>query len=144
MRFLSILFLFFISIISSYSLSDVYAQRIYRDIVVANGISHAPALIFSGSSDIDARYENNGPIVITEGMLRFVHNKDELAHILGHELAHFTTYHIGSDEWFNEYGADLLGAFYMQRAGYNKCVGVQALKRVPWDKSHPNPLDRIK
>ncbi len=35
-----------------------------------------------------------GQIIVTEGLLRFVHTDDELAMILGHELAHITQGHV--------------------------------------------------
>lgn len=40
-------------------------------------------------------FASGDKIIITTGMLRFVRNDDELAHIIGHEIAHNALNHIG-------------------------------------------------
>jgi len=56
-----------------------------------------------------------GRIVITEGMLRFVRSDDELAMILGHELAHLTLGHVSRGAVNNALlgiGSIILGTIY--------------------------------
>jgi predicted Zn-dependent protease len=72
-------------------------------------------------------------------------NKDELALVLGHELAHYKLGHHGSNHR-NEYAADALGYQYAAKAGYNVCRGKNIFKkfRKGGSATHPDPRDRIK
>ncbi|NNE58229.1 MAG: M48 family metalloprotease [Hellea sp.] len=83
------------------------------------------------SSAINA-YANGKSIVVTAGMMDFVESDDELAYIIGHELAHNTQSHIrksitnyvlslGGTRYTRgfESEADYVGLYFMVRAGYN-------------------------
>ncbi len=99
--------------------------------------------------DINAFADNKGDITIFTGMIDFVRNEDELATVIGHELAHLSAQHIkrsigtsilatvaqeaiggtlgnlaGSALFTkqsrkHEREADRLGMLYMWRAGYD-------------------------
>lgn len=135
------LFLLLISC-NSYSMSFGQAQSIYQRLVATNGIGIYPGLYLNPSSDANA---SSSPmrIEVTAGMLRFAHNADELALVLGHELGHYVLHHTGSTP-SNEFAADRLGAQFEDRAGYNHCNGVQLLYRFhdKADSTHPDSDER--
>ena len=92
------------------------------------------------SSAINA-VANGKSIMVTAGMMDFVKSDDELAYIVGHELAHNTQSHIrksitnyilslGGTRYTRpfEAEADYVGMYYMERAGYNS-DGVEDLWR---------------
>ena len=50
---------------------------------------------YSPSKNVNAHANRAGDIVIYQGMMDFVKSSDELALIIGHEIAHHTLAHIG-------------------------------------------------
>src|SRR3989442_12453287 len=69
-------------------------ERVSRRLLQA--IPNPPQVSFTlaaGEPSINAG-PTSARIVITEGMMRFVRSDDELAMILGHELAHLTLGHV--------------------------------------------------
>ncbi len=48
----------------------------------------------TADEDINAYAAPGGVVTVTYGMMRFAHSDDELAVVLGHELAHITEHHI--------------------------------------------------
>src|SRR5713101_4548507 len=78
----------------------VYRQQLLQLERVALRLLHAvpkaPQVNFilaAGESSINAG-STFGKVIITEGMMHFVRSDDELAMILGHELAHITQGHV--------------------------------------------------
>jgi Zn-dependent protease with chaperone function len=118
------------------------AQGVYNHLIKANGFHLAPKLGLEMNPYPNAR-ASFARITITSGMLKFVHNKDELALILGHELGHFTRIDLSSTP-SHEFAADKLGAVYADVAGYNHCTGVAVLKRFNdrASKTHPDSDER--
>lgn len=109
------------------------------------------------SSAINA-YANGRTIVVTAGMMNFVKSDDELAYIIGHELAHNTQSHIrksitnyvlslGGTRYTRifEQEADYVGLYYMVRAGYDpsqvenlwRRLALQSLRPIGRAKTHP-------
>ncbi len=109
------------------------------------------------SSAINA-YANGKTIVVTAGMMNFVKSDDELAYIIGHELAHNTQSHIrksitnyvlslGGTRYTRifESEADYVGLYYMVRAGYDpknvedlwRRLALQSLRGIGRAKTHP-------
>lgn len=103
-------------------------------------------------------YANGRTIVVTAGMMNFVKSDDELAYIIGHELAHNTHGHIrksvtnyilslGGTRYTRifEAEADYVGLYYMVRAGYDPSVvedmwrrlALQSLRPIWRSKTHP-------
>ena len=119
-------------------------------------------LQLSGSSAINA-YADGRNITVTSGMMDFVKSDDELALIIGHELAHNTMGHIrksignfiislGGTRYTRpfESEADYVGLYYMVRAGYSS-HGVETFwqrlakvspKGINRAKTHPTFPDR--
>ena len=115
-----------------------------------------PALLRM-SSAINA-YANGKSIIVTAGMMNFVKSDDELAYIIGHELAHNTQSHIrksvtnyvlslGGTRYTRifESEADYVGLYYMARAGYDPAnvedlwrrLALQSLRGIGRAKTHP-------
>jgi hypothetical protein len=67
---------------------------------------------------ISASEIDNLRVYITTGMVRFLKNDDQLAWILGHELAHITLHSKGSNEQ-SEFLADYVASYFTARAGYD-------------------------
>lgn len=116
----------------------------------------------SMSSNINA-YADGRNITVTTGMMNFVESDDELALIIGHELAHNTMGHIrkivtniilsGLSTKYTrpfESEADYVGMYYLVRAGFSpdnvedvwRRLGVVNPKSVARAKSHPSYPDR--
>lgn len=96
-------------------------------------------------------YNDGTKIVIFTGMIDTAKSDDEIALILGHEIAHGNLWHLKmglkilTDEQLSELeaNADKMGAVYMMKAGYDVCAGREMFKR--WQKQgdyvsadHPN------
>ncbi len=69
-------------------------------------------------------------IVITTGLLRFVENDDELAAVIGHELAHRILGHRRSRLKSRERAADYLGVYLAARAGYDPAAAATFVRRL--------------
>jgi len=108
-------------------------------------------------------YADGRNITVTSGMMNFAANDDELAMIVGHELAHNTMGHIrkiignrilsGNARRFTrpfESEADYVGLYYQVRAGYSpdnvedfwRRLASISPKSVARAKSHPTFPDR--
>jgi len=116
----------------------------------------------SMSTDVNA-YADGQKITITSGMMNFVQSDDELALIIGHELAHNTMGHIRkivtnvilsalSTRYTRpfESEADYVGMYYLVRAGFSpdgvedvwRRLGTINPRSVARAKSHPTYPDR--
>lgn len=123
------------------------AERIYKRIVEVNEIVDAPELHRYKDNSVNASTieQQDGAIYLNDGMLRYAHNEDELALILGHELGHWV--HRGREiPYYMEYWADDFGARAMEKAGYNRCKGALIMWRFDSADSdtHPDSESRWK
>jgi Zn-dependent protease with chaperone function len=94
---------------------------------------------------------NWGEMGLATGMLRFLETDDELALVIGHELAHIVLETGGFRE--TEADADHLGAYLAARAGYDVSGAVALLRRMGREElmvladagmsSHPMPTQRF-
>ena len=119
-------------------------------------------LVLSNSSAINA-FADGRNITMTTGMMDFVETDDELALIIGHELAHNTMGHIrkaitnyvitlGGTRYTRpfESEADYVGLYYLTRAGYSpdnvdnfwRRLGTVSHKSINRAKTHPTSPDR--
>jgi len=118
-------------------------------------------LKFSGTVNA---YATGKTIIVTTGMMGFVENDDELALVVGHELAHNTLRHVrkgiqntilsGFATRYTrpfEAEADYVGLYYMARAGYEtqgvelfwRRLGTAHPKSVVKAKTHPVTPSRL-
>lgn len=104
--------------------------KIYLKIVKANHINSGVPLYETNYPIINASAQYHwwkSKIVIHRGIIKFAHNNDQIAFVLGHEMAHIILKHDHST-WANEYAADRLGMFLITKAGYNGCKGLSIVK----------------
>lgn len=109
-------------------------------------------------------YANGKSIIVTTAMMDFAQTDDELALVVGHELAHNTMKHIRKSIWNMvvsgfatrttrpfESEADYVGLYYMARAGYKldgvenfwRRLGVRHPKSIVRAKTHPVTPERL-
>ena len=126
----------------AFAMSTSETEHIYTKIVKANKIVIAPILLFNNDAEVNAS-SSGLRITVNKGMLEFVRNQDEMALVLGHELAHYRLGHSESTP-ANEYAADRFGASMENRAGYNSCLGALVIYRFHTGTSstHPNSYSR--
>lgn len=112
-------------------ITDAEAQDIYGKIVRATGQSGSiPQTLHISNLDIINAYTTTEGITIYRSLLNMM-TKDELALVLGHEVAHFVLGHVFLPEEtqtkdairIEEMQADKYGAVLAIRAGYNVCEG---------------------
>jgi membrane-associated protease RseP (regulator of RpoE activity) len=114
----------------------------------------APLGCFAASTVRGADYANasmgGGQVAITTGMLRFVESNDEIALILGHEIAHHILSHTASRPSY-EADADYMGCYLAARAGFDVSVAPHLWERFgrfePFSldndrRSHPGTPER--
>ncbi len=112
-------------------------QEIYKKLLVANNINSLPLYVTAGDNSTCSLACTNGKyILVTFRLLKLVNNDEELAYVIGHEMAHAT--------YSNEMDADLLGLQYVKKAGYQYCVAAQLMKSFLADKDHPDGAIRYK
>jgi len=129
---------------------------------VTPDIACAYRLRLKQSADVNA-YADGRNITVTTGMMAFVENDEELALIVGHELAHNTMGHIrkiignlilsGLATRYTrpfESEADYVGLYYSRRAGFSidgvedfwRRLAKSAPRNVGRAKTHPTFPDR--
>jgi len=114
----------------SFAISFKRAQQIYARLVVTNNLYGAPRLYYERDTSRNAytQYRGQGKIVVYKGLLDDVKNDDELALVLAHELGHWVRRDT-QKPFYGEYDSDRWGAYAMDKAGYNHCVGAHILWR---------------
>lgn len=131
------------------SVSFSAAQKVLSKLQKVNGTSYK--LLYDKDENANA-YASKQGVVINQGMLNFLDNKDQLALILAHELGHMAVGDQNKPEWVrtyqSEYNADQYGANLAVMAGYNRCRGVQWFKKSMrlWgdDTSRDHPMDSLR
>jgi len=91
-------------------------------------------------------------VVIYSGILPYIDNDDELAFVLGHEMAHSIDAYGGPVKWiamsFNvrsyEYKADLIGVDLMVNAGYNPIAAITEMNKWMPEITFELPLSHPK
>ena len=90
--------------------------------------------VVTWSNEVNARATRSS-VRISDGMMRFVRNDEELAFVLAHELAHVTLGHFGSDVAYTgrtmlEYEADEEAVKLLHNAGFDVSRAPGILKRL--------------
>lgn len=121
------------------------AQRVYLKLTQVNPcFFKCPKLTYNPSLNIGA-YTNIFRIQIYQGMLNFLQNDDELAIVLGHELAHYKNHSFYSSTQ-DELAADKYGYSYATKSGYKGCKGARTLIRLnePAGGIYPSSVSRYR
>ncbi len=142
-RVLFIFILLNITTFSCYSMTLAKAVSIYHRVAKTN-FNYYPDLRLTRSSiaGLSANAEYRGSIWITAELLRVVRNDHEMAVILGHELAHYKYPDYLLNSWRRENMADLRGAAFARKAGYNVCIGMRFTRGLKADSDHPSGPQR--
>ncbi len=115
---------------------DKFIYDMYQQIVTQTG-QMQDVLPFNivESQEINA-YNDGKRIVMFRGLINSAKSWDEIALVLGHEVAHGMLGHLGKlssqdphEITVLEANADKMGAVYMMKAGFNVCVGREIYKR---------------
>jgi predicted Zn-dependent protease len=101
----------------------------------------------------------NKTVYIYYGLIPYIDNDDELAAVLGHEMAHSLDHYGGVFKWADmtlnskeyEYKADLIGIDLMVKAGYNPIAAITGANKWMgedyWDfwifTTHPKTSKRL-
>jgi len=103
-------------------------QRIYNKIAPQAGLGGLIPPISVDPGKIVNAYNTGTAIVIYQGIIDKCETDDQLALIIGHEIAHTTLFHFKlpygenvDDTSAMEAQADKMGAFYVMKAGYDVC-----------------------
>jgi predicted Zn-dependent protease len=126
-------------------------RQIYDIVSAQTGqIQDKLPLVISDEGIVNA-YNDGSQIVIYMGIVNASQSWDEVALILGHEIAHGTLGHLeGLDGLMSnaiavlEGNADKMGAVYMMKAGYDICKGREFWHRQQLERgnyqgqNHPN------
>lgn len=131
-RLLSIIFLTVFPLLTNASVYSVYTK-----LLKANHLPYMPIYIKSDILNTCSLACTDGhKILIAKELLSLIKNDDELAGVIGHELAH--------RYYSSELQADVLGLYYAQKAGYGYCKAAQFLKGFIADAKHPSGDVRYK
>jgi len=112
-------------------------ERVARRLVQA--VPNPPQVNFllaAGESSINAG-ATFGKIIVSEGMMRFVRSDDELAMILGHEMAHLTQGHVSRGATSNTIlgiGSAIVGALFPGGDIATGLVGQMVINRFNQDQ----------
>lgn len=111
--------------------------EVYIRLYKANNIQSIPMFVKKGViKECSLACTDKTKITLAIELLYAVKNQDELAGVIGHEMAHMI--------YKDELKADVLGLQYAKKAGYDYCKAAQYLKRMLKDSVHPAGIDRYK
>lgn len=131
------------SLLSVYTPPDAERVRqIYNKLWAQTGQTQDKLPLKIVELPVDNAFNDGKQITIYTGLINHVHSDDEVALVLGHEIAHGTlgllnetlpvNMHegMGLNDYISELeaNADKMGAVYMMKAGYNICKGRNLLK----------------
>lgn len=104
--------------------------EIYDKVAAQTGFADKKLPLYIYEDDIENAWTDGTKIVIYKGLINSCETWDEVAMVLGHEIAHNTLEHLGrlssenaQDISVLETNADKMGAIYMMRAGFDICKG---------------------
>lgn len=139
-------------------LTMVRARQSDREAITLQAPESCDYPVYLRMSPAINAYANGRSIIVTAGMMNFVKSDDELAYIIGHELAHNTQSHVrksitnyvlslGGTRYTRifEQEADYIGLYYMVRAGFDpdqvedlwRRLALQSLRPIGRAKTHP-------
>lgn len=114
-----------------------------------NASGHHIILCLDGDKRSNA-YSTPHKICITQGMLNDLNTNDQIAMVLGHELAHYVKQHYRhKNNKADELEADKIGNYYCKNLGYKKCMSFLTKMRQKYgeegtDGIHASWSERIR
>lgn len=120
-KFIIICFMFFS--FNACSLTNNDLIKIYKTIVKANNLKEVKDIsVDFFNQDLNAWVDPEFKLTVTRGSVKKL-DKDELAFVIGHELAHnqFDDMHNNLFGKYNEDRADFYGRLFAEKAGFNRC-----------------------
>jgi len=129
---------------SKEGISDARVQEIYNIIIAQTGQSQDALPLQIVNANIVNAYNDGFKVVIYRGIINYVQNEDELALIIGHEVAHGMLKHVYYPEFSRsadevavaEANADKLGAYYIIKGGFDICKAREFWKRMRKDNGN--------
>lgn len=139
-----------------YEISDygkiLKVTEMYKKIVAQTGQVQDALPLNIVDSPVDNAYTDGKQVVMFTGFIKS-HTMDELALVMGHEIAHYNLGHLNAQppvpenddikamgtngySAVLEANADKMGAVYMMKAGYDICKGREIYKT--WEKENGN------
>lgn len=125
---------------------DDHVKAIYKQIIASSGQAQDALPLVIDDSLIDNAYNDSTKIVIYRGLINHCSSWDEVALVLGHEVAHGMLKHFtlandassADDIAILEGNADKYGAFLAMKSGYDVCKGRLLFKH--WREENGNAL----
>ena len=143
--------------ISEYGMA-LKVEKMYKNIAAQTGQAQDMLPLEIDYSDVDNASTDGQRITIYMGFIK-AHTWDEIAFVIGHEMAHGTLAHLNKEAPIPESGndvldmgvngfnavleanADKMGAVYMMKAGYDICKGREIFKH--WKGEYGNALAQM-
>lgn len=127
---------------------DKKVQEIYESLLAQTGQTQDALPLEIVDEPINNAYNDGSKVVIYTGLINNTHSWDEVALVLGHEIAHGMLWHLKmplndlteGQVATLEGNADKMGAVYMMKAGYDVCKGRELFKY--WKEKNGNALDQ--
>lgn len=111
-------------------------QNMYKQIIAQTGQTQNALPLVVIEDDTENAYNDGTKIVIYTGLIDRTESWDEVALVLGHEVAHGMLEHLGklntnspNEIRVLEANADKMGAVYMMKAGFDVCAGRKIFHR---------------
>lgn len=115
-----------------HNLSELEIREVYNNLNKYAGLTtdSTPTLYIVKNKEVNAHADcGNNSITLYTGIIEFTNNKNEIAAVLGHELAHLLLQHCllnptGEKNYQTilEGNADKFGVYLVLRAGYDVCM----------------------
>lgn len=131
---------------SPQDITDEQVIEVYHKLIVVTGQTQNALPFKIQNSPVVNAFNDGQMIVMFRGIIDDTKNLDEIALILGHEIAHGMLQHLGKlnsedprEIAVLEANADKYGAILMMRAGYDVCKARDLFKR--WSHAWGNSLN---
>lgn len=109
----------------SLAFKEAEAIAAYKKLSLYTGMQVVPLYIIK--SGVVNAWTDGSAVVMTTALLEQLQDKDQIAAVLAHEMAHVLLGHVGSDGRISitnlESHADKMGVYLMLKAGYDPCKG---------------------
>ena len=132
-----------------------YVRGITKKILNTGNVKYATEFPWKVTLINDSKTQNafatpGGYIFVYTGLMKFLDSEDQLAGVMGHEIAHAANRH-STRQLTNETEADSFSVKYLCGTNYNAAGAAGFFKKIQgqatppeWISTHPNPTNRVK